>query len=78
MRSWLSCVVGWWGLLLLTGGGVKAAGFRDFRLAVEAYRIGGRGVWSTIAAAIVVCCECILGGALIIGLLPRIFSPPHI
>jgi|SRR5271166_6368956 len=62
------------GLLLLSAGAFKVVGFDRFRLAVQAYRIGGGGAWSTIVAAIVVCCECIVGGALVVGLFPRLCS----
>ena len=62
------------GLLLLSSGAFKAVAFDGFRMTVQAYRIVGSSMWSRIVAGIVVCCECTLGGALIVGLLPRVSS----
>lgn len=60
------------GLLLLSSGLFKAVDFGGFCLAVRGYGLVGRRAASSIVAAIVVSAECVLGGALILGWLPRL------
>lgn len=62
------------GVLLMISGISKARDLTGFCLAIRAYRIVKTETWTRVVATIVVGCECILGAALVAGVLPRLVS----